>query len=27
LIIQVKSFYSKTLSRPRSAGRRPGPPL
>jgi hypothetical protein len=27
LIIHVKSFYSKTLSRPRSAGRRPGPPL
>jgi hypothetical protein len=26
LIIHVKSFYSKTLSRPRSAGRRPGPP-
>jgi hypothetical protein len=27
LIIHVKSFYSKTRSRPRSAGRRPGPPL
>jgi hypothetical protein len=26
-IIHVKSFYSKTLSRPPSAGRRPGPPL